>query len=71
MDEAVSKVNEVVGGASGMPEAIKTAITTGATDVKDYAVDGIAAIIPIGMSILAIRMGIRIVLNLFHSLTNA
>ena len=71
MDETVSKVNDVVSGASGMPEAIKTAITAGATDVKDYAVDGITAIIPIGMSILAIRMGISIVLNLFHSLTNA
>lgn len=71
MEEAVTKAAEAVGGASGMPEAIKTALTTGATDVKDYAIDGMSVIIPIGMSVLAIRMGIRIVLNLFHSLTNA
>ena len=54
-----------------MPEALKTALVNGVTTAKDYAVDGLAVVIPVAMSIFAIKFGINIILNLFHSLTNA
>lgn len=56
---------------SSMPEALKTALVSGVTTAKDYAVDGLAVVIPVAMSIFAIKFGIHIILNLFHSLTNA
>lgn len=54
-----------------MPEALKTALVNGVTTAKDNAVDGLAVVIPVAMSIFAIKFGIKIILNLFHSLTNA
>ena len=54
-----------------MPEALKTALVNGVITAKDYAVDGLAVVIPVAMSIFAIKFGINIILNLFHSLTNA
>lgn len=61
----------VAEGSNTMPEALKTALVDGVTTAKDYAVDGLAVVIPVAMSIFAIKFGIRIILNLFHSLTNA
>lgn len=57
--------------AATMPEALKTALVDGVTTAKDYAVDGLVVVIPVAMSIFAIKFGIHIILNLFHSLTNA
>ena len=57
--------------SSGMPEPIKNALVSGVTTAGDYVIDGLAVVIPVAMSIFAIKFGIRVILNLFHSLTNA
>lgn len=44
-----------------MPEALKTALVNGVTTAKDYAVDGLAVVIPVAMSILRLSL----VLTLF------
>ena len=53
--------------SSGMPEPIKNALVSGVTTAGDYVI----VVIPVAMSIFAIKFGIRVILNLFHSLTNA
>lgn len=62
MDDVVSKVT--------MDESIKTAITTACTTAVDYCNDGIIAVLPIGLGLMAIRMGIRISVGFFRSLSN-
>ena len=54
-----------------MPEALKTALVNGVITSKDNSVDALAVVIHVAMSIFAIKFGINIILNLFHSLTNA
>lgn len=44
-----------------MPEALKTALVNGVITAKDYAVDGLAVVIPVAMSILRLSL----VLTLF------
>ena len=60
MDEVVSKVT--------MDESIKTAITTACTTAVDTCKDGIVAVLPIGLGLMAITMGIRISVGFFRSL---
>lgn len=51
-----------------MNEAIKTAITTACQGAVDVCKDGIVAVLPIGLGLMAITMGIRISVNFFRSL---
>ena len=53
--------------SSGMPEAIKTGLVDGITVARDYVIDGLAVVIPVAMSISAIKFGINVILSLFHS----
>ena len=62
MGDVVSKVT--------MDESIKTAITTACTTVVDTCKDGIIAVLPIGLGLMAITMGIRISVGFFRSLAN-
>ena len=62
MGDVVSKVT--------MDESIKTAITTACTTAVDICKDGIIAVLPIGLGLMAITMGIRISVGFFRSLAN-
>lgn len=62
MDDVVSKVT--------MDESIKTAITTACTTAVNTCKDGIIAVLPIGLGLMAITMGIRISVGFFRSLAN-
>lgn len=53
-----------------MDESIKTAITTACTTAVDTCKDGIIAVLPIGLGLMAITMGIRISVCFFRSLAN-
>lgn len=53
-----------------MAEEIKTAITTACQSAVDVCKDGIVAVLPIGLSLMAITMGIRISIGFFRSLAN-
>lgn len=61
--------NEVVSKVA-MDENIKTAITTACQTVVDTCKDGIVAVLPIGLGLMAITMGIRISVGFFRSLAN-
>lgn len=69
MNSVVALTGEA--SSSGMPEAIKTGLVDGITVARDYVIDGLAVVIPVAMSIFAIKFGINVILSLFHSLTNA
>lgn len=60
--EVVSKV--------AMDENIKTAITTACQTAVDTCKDGIVAVLPIGLGLMAITMGIKISVGFFRSLAN-
>ncbi len=60
--EVVSKV--------AMDENIKTAITTACQTAVDTCKDGIVAVLPIGLGLMAITMGIRISVGFFRSLAS-
>lgn len=53
-----------------MNEEIKTAITTACQNAVDICKDGIVAVLPIGLSLMAITMGIRMAVGFFRSLAN-
>lgn len=53
-----------------MSEEIKTAITTACQNAVDICKDGIVAVLPIGLSLMAITMGIRMAVGFFRSLAN-
>ena len=59
--------NEVVSKVA-MDESIKTAITTACQTAVDTCKDGIVAVLPIGLGLMAITMGIRISVGFFRSL---
>ena len=61
-NEVVSKV-----AASNIS---KTAITTACQTAVDTCKDGIVAVLPIGLGLMAITMGIRISVGFFRSLAN-
>ena len=61
--------NEVVSKVA-MDENIKTAITTACQTAVDTCKDGIIAVLPIGLGLMAITMGIRISVGFFRSLAN-
>lgn len=61
--------NEVVSKVA-MDENIKTAITTACQTAVDTCKDGIVAVLPIGLGLMAIIMGIRISVGFFRSLAN-
>lgn len=69
MNSVVALAGEA--SSSGMPEPIKNALVDGVTTSGNYVIDGLAVVIPVAMSIFAIKFGIRVILSLFHSLTNA
>ena len=49
---------------------MKTAITTACQSAVDVCKDGIVAVLPIGLSLMAITMGIRMAVGFFRSLAN-
>ena len=53
-----------------MSEEIKTAITSACQNAVDICKDGIVAVLPIGLSLMAITMGIRMAVGFFRSLAN-
>lgn len=53
-----------------MSAEIKTAITTACQNAVDICKDGIVAVLPIGLSLMAITMGIRMAVGFFRSLAN-
>lgn len=53
-----------------MNEEIKTAITIACQNAVDICKDGIVAVLPIGLSLMAITMGIRMAVGFFRSLAN-
>lgn len=53
-----------------MSTEIKTAITTACQNAVDICKDGIVAVLPIGLSLMAITMGIRMAVGFFRSLAN-
>ncbi len=61
--------NEVVSKVA-MDENIKTAITTACQTAVDTCKDGIVAVLPIGLGLMAITMGIRISVGFFRSLAS-
>lgn len=61
--------NEVVSKVA-MDENIKTAITTACQTAVDTCKDGIVAVLPIGLGLMAIIMGIRISVGFFRSLAS-
>ena len=61
--------NEVVSKVA-MDENIKTAITTACQTAVDTCKDGIIAVLPIGLGLMAITMGIKISVGFFRSLAN-
>ena len=61
--------NEVVSKVA-MEENIKTAITTACQTAVDTCKDGIVAVLPIGLGLMAITMGIRISVGFFRSLAS-
>ena len=61
--------NEVVSKVA-MDENIKTAITTACQTAVDTCNDGIVAVLPIGLGLMAITMGIKISVGFFRSLAN-
>lgn len=61
--------NEVVSKVA-MDENIKTAITTACQTAADTCKDGIVAVLPIGLGLMAITMGIKISVGFFRSLAN-
>ncbi len=61
--------NEVVSKVA-MDENIKTAITTACQTAVDTCKDGIVAVLPIGLGLMAITMGIKISVGFFRSLAN-
>ena len=60
--EVISKV--------AMDENIKTAITTACQTAVDTCKDGIVVVLPIGLGLMAITMGIKISVGFFRSLAN-
>lgn len=56
--------------AVGMADEIKTAIVTACQSTVDVCKDGIVAVLPIGLSLMAITMGIRLAVGFFRSLAN-
>ena len=61
--------NEVVSKVA-MDENIKTAITTACQTAVDTCKDGIVVVLPIGLGLMAITMGIRISVGFFRSLAS-
>lgn len=61
--------NEVVSKVA-MDENIRTAITTACQTAVDTCKDGIVAVLPIGLGLMAITMGIRISVGFFRSLAS-
>lgn len=61
--------NEVVSKVA-MDENIKTAITTACQTAVDTCKDGIVAVLPIGLGLMAITMGIKISVGFFRSLAS-
>ena len=61
--------NEVVSKVA-MDENIKTAITTACQTAVDTCKDGIVAVLPLGLGLMAITMGIRISVGFFRSLAS-
>ena len=53
-----------------MSTEIKTAITTACQSAVDVCKDGIVAVLPIGLSLMAITMGIRMAVGFFRILAN-
>lgn len=56
--------------STAMAEEIKTAITSACQSAVDVCKDGIVAVLPIGLSLMAITMGIRLSVRFFRSLAN-
>lgn len=61
--------NEVVSKVA-MDVNIKTAITTACQTAVDTCKDGIVAVLPIGLGLMAITMGIKISVGFFRSLAS-
>lgn len=53
-----------------MSEAVTTAITAGCTAVAEGVTSGITTVLPLGMSVMALTMGIRITIGFFRSLAH-
>lgn len=61
---------EDVVSSAVMDAGIKTAITTACQTAVDTCKDGIVAVLPIGLGLMAITMGIKISVGFFRSLAN-
>lgn len=53
-----------------LSDEVITAITTGCQNVATGATQGITAILPMGMSIMALTLGVRIAVGFFRSLAH-
>lgn len=60
----------MVDSTSVLSESITQALVDGCTKVAQGATEGIAAVIPLGLNVFAITVGLRIALNFFRSLAH-
>lgn len=51
-----------------LSESVINAITDGCTQVANGATEAITAVLPLGMGVMALTMGIRIAVRFFRSL---
>lgn len=56
--------------ASGLSEEVVKALTDGCSSVASGATEAITAVLPLGMGIMALTMGIRIAVSFFRSLVS-
>lgn len=58
------------GSTTVLPAEVITAITEGCKKVATGAQEGITAVLPLGLGVLALIFGIRIAINFFRSLAH-
>lgn len=56
--------------STALSSEVITAITDGCSKVVSGATEGITAILPLGMSVMALTLGIRIAVGFFRSLAH-
>ncbi|MGN0328825.1 MAG: hypothetical protein ACI4D4_07570 [Lachnospira sp.] len=57
-------------GSTALSSGIISAITDGCTKVVNGATEGVSAILPLGMEVMALTLGIRIAIGFFRSLAH-
>lgn len=58
------------GSTTVLPTEVITAITEGCQKVATGALEGITAVLPLGLGVFALIFGIRIAINFFRSLAH-